>query len=212
MKVFVVGKRGYWDSFSDMYSNNGFGVVDTLEASDIVQFTGGEDVTPRYYGEHKHPFTSHNVHRDEYEEVIYRQAQALGKFCVGVCRGGQFLNVMNGGTMYQHVGGHAQFGGHHLRDLLTDKEYAVTSTHHQMMRKGSEGILVAQASKVLSPVKEFMTTTKDKPSIIQVEDEVEVESVYYPITRSLCYQPHPEYVSQDHDCQRYFFSLLNRYV
>lgn len=212
MKVYVVGSRGMWDSFGEMYSNNGFTIAKSVEEADIVQFTGGEDVTPSLYGEHKHRRTYNRLERDEYEASVYEQALKAGKFIVGVCRGGQFLNVMNGGSMYQHVEGHAIHGGHMLTDALTGKEYAVTSTHHQMMRKGEEGILVATSSDVRSPWKFHMSEENVQAEEIAVRDDIETEVVFYPTTRTLCYQPHPEYVSQDHACQRYFFGLLNRYM
>jgi hypothetical protein len=29
---------------------------------------------------------------------------------------------------------------------------------------------------------------------------------------SLCFQPHPEYVNPEHECQRLYFDLINQYM
>ena len=39
-----------------------------LTGADLVVFTGGEDVSPAYYGEEPGPFTEWNPERDAYEK------------------------------------------------------------------------------------------------------------------------------------------------
>lgn len=209
MKVFIVG-GGF--AYARMYEGFGDKIVTRIEDADIVQFTGGEDVTASWYGEHSHRSTYSNERRDDYELSVWEQAFALGKFCVGICRGGQFLNVINGGTMWQDVDGHAIHGTHDVLDILTGRIIPCTSTHHQMMKKGDKGILVAHSVEMLSSSKRFMTGLHQEPQE-QIARGVatETESVYYPETRSLCFQPHPEIVRQGHPCQEYFFELLGRY-
>lgn len=209
MNVFIVG-GGY--AYGRMYEGFGDKIVMRIEDADIVQFTGGGDVTPSLYGEHTHRSTYHSLHRDVYEKEVFELAQALSKFCVGICRGGQFLNVVNGGTMWQDVDGHAIHGTHDVLDILTGRIIPCTSTHHQMMKKGEKGILVAQSAEMLSSSKRFMTGLHQEPQEqIARGVDIETESVYYPETRSLCFQPHPEIVRQGHPCQEYFFELLGRY-
>jgi putative glutamine amidotransferase len=65
----------------------GGSIVDKLEDADLVVFTGGEDVSPRYYQDTKHPTTSCNPERDSYEIKKAYQAIELGKKLIGVCRG-----------------------------------------------------------------------------------------------------------------------------
>lgn len=208
MNVLIVG-GGY--AYKTMYENFGGKEVGSIAAADVIQFTGGSDVSPRLYGEHSHPTTYSSNDRDMYEEAIYREAVKQGKFCVGICRGGQFLNVMNGGSMYQDVNGHAIHGTHGVLDVLTGSVIQCTSTHHQMMRMGEGGVLVAKSDEMLSQRKSHMSLLSEERKILITYDEVEVESVYYPETRSLCFQPHPEIVRAGHPCQDYFFSLLGRY-
>lgn len=209
MKVFIVG-AGY--AYAKMYENFGDTVVDSLQLADIVQFTGGEDVTPAWYGEHTHRSTYSSIDRDMREEEVLKEAKRLGKFCVGICRGGQFLNVMNGGTMWQDVDGHAIHGTHDVLDIHTGRIIPCTSTHHQMMKAGKEGILVAKSAEMLSSSKRFMTGLhQERQEQVARGVELETEAVFYPATRSLCFQPHPEIVRPDHPCQEYFFELLGRY-
>lgn len=209
MNVFIVG-GGY--NYARMYLQFGDTIVDNIKDADIVQFTGGADVTPAMYGEHTHRSTYFSQRRDMYETDVFKDATALGKFCVGICRGGQFLNVVNGGTMWQDVDGHAIHGTHGVLDIHTGRIIPCTSTHHQMMKKGEKGILVAQSAEMLSSSKRFMTGLHQEPQEqIARGVAIETESVYYPETRSLCFQPHPEIVRQGHPCQEYFFELLGRY-
>ncbi|MNY79889.1 hypothetical protein D3C86_2207250 [compost metagenome] len=40
------------------------------------------------------------------------------------------------------------------------------------------------------------------------EDEPDTEVVYYPDTKSLCFQPHPEFFRADHECFKYYFDCI----
>src|SRR5574337_2129865 len=106
MKMYVVG-GGHKQVFTDM----GFKVVDNPLKADIFQFMGGEDVSPELYNEpNTHSYS--NIHRDIEEMGYLTLAIKFGKPCVGICRGGQFLNVMCGGKMIQDISGHAIRGTH----------------------------------------------------------------------------------------------------
>lgn len=207
LNVFVIdGERGY----QAMWHKKGHKIVHYLEKADVVQFTGGEDVSPHLYCPMKHPNTYNNVIRDEFELGIYLEAIRQGKYIAGICRGGQFLNVMNGGTMIQHVTGHAIHGTHELTDMVTGEKHQVTSTHHQMMVMGARGELVATAnlggSKDIIVDGVFVTTESNDEDYPDYDTEV----VWYEGTKSLCFQPHPE-LNGYSGCTDYFFSLVERY-
>lgn len=71
----------------------------------LILFTGGEDVTPSFYGENKGKFTKNNRHRDDIEQdLFHRMYYQTPK--LGICRGAQFSTVMAGGKLIQHVTGH----------------------------------------------------------------------------------------------------------
>jgi gamma-glutamyl-gamma-aminobutyrate hydrolase PuuD len=43
-----------------MFESEGWEVTDYIQAADLVQFTGGEDVHPSWYDQTKHPKTHCN--------------------------------------------------------------------------------------------------------------------------------------------------------
>lgn len=197
--VFIVG---YAPEYAKMWLNNGFYVVDKMEEADIVQFIGGADVNPKLYGERPHPTTTFSGYTDEQDIASFQQAKKLNLPCVGICRGGQFLNVMSGGSMWQDVDGHATRNGHHLVDHLSDETILVSSTHHQMMRPSDEGLVLATATEST-----YRQSCGDVPEHSS-GDHSDVEVVYYDKTDCLCFQPHPEFFDKDHECQQYYFSLI----
>ena len=125
-KIFVVGHE---KQYSHWIKNHE--LTDVLEEADIVIFTGGEDVDPSLYGCEKHISTYSNLNRDLKEKAIFEQIKP-SQLCIGICRGSQFLCVMNGGLLVQNVRGHAMFGTHPIYRQGSSTKYEITSTHHQM--------------------------------------------------------------------------------
>lgn len=204
MKVYVEG--GVY-SYERMYKERGNEITNDPEEAELIQFVGGADVSPSLYGETRHPQSHFNSGLDHRSQALYQNAIMNGQVCAGICRGGQFLNVMNGGKLYQHVDGHAIGGLHKLTDVETGRTLMVTSTHHQMMRQGKEGILVATAKE--ATFKEHMSEQGHIATYLG--EALDVEAIWYPDTNCLCFQPHPEFVDKDHECQEYYFELLERY-
>jgi len=208
MKVFI--ENGSYE-YNELFLSLGFELTDNSEESDLVCFTGGSDVSPHFYGERHHPTTWNDVNRDVQGQHIIQVALKLGIPMVGICRGGQFLNVMNGGKLYQDVDGHATGRPHNLIDELTSEQYSVTSTHHQMMSHGPKGLIVAHAKE--SSYKEYMRDDY-VVRINPVQDyEEDVEVVWYEDTKCLCFQPHPEFTGNESadSTKLYFKILLERY-
>lgn len=207
-KVFIVG-NSFLYQFKRMYEGRGYQLVTSMEEADIVQFTGGEDIDPGFYGQHEHPTTYTSAQRDSEEKAAYEKAIMLGKFCAGVCRGGQLLNALNGGDMYQHVDNHGIHGTHDMEDVTTGELIPVSSLHHQMMILGKKAQLLGKAATMRSRYKRKMTALSSKDEeVVDVDNKVEVEACYYPETRSFCYQPHPEFCNADHPCQNWYFEKL----
>lgn len=169
---------------------------------DIALFTGGSDVHPFLYGEKVHPTTSFNIRRDMVDINAYRSMGSI-KPKVGICRGGQFLNVMSGGSLYQHVDKHAINVDHEANCLWTQETVPVSSTHHQMMRAGFDGTVMLEADESTNRF------TADGAYKSENCTELDVEAVYYHNTNSFCYQPHPEMRPAKHPCQEYFFDALH---
>lgn len=208
-KVYIVG-RSFFGEFVSMFQKRGWEIVGSIEEADVVQFTGGADIDPKFYRQHEHSTTYTAPYRDTEEYEAFIRAKQLGKFMAGVCRGGQLLNALSGGNMYQHVNGHGcGLAGHNMIDIPTGRVIPVSSLHHQMMILGEKGILLGKSEVKRSAVKLMMTPSHEEPGEVRdTAGDVEVEACYYPSTRSFCYQPHPEFMSDNHPCREYYFEKL----
>jgi gamma-glutamyl-gamma-aminobutyrate hydrolase PuuD len=200
-KVYIVGGNG--QNYGQMFLNAGWELAKGPLKADLIQFTGGEDVTPALYGEGKHPYTGNSFERDLYEAGYFATAKRMGIPMAGICRGGQFLNVMSGGKMYQHVDGHATGHNHTLYDIRTEREVVVSSTHHQMMIASRSGEILAYANEASRRETFECKSNTDG-------EEPDTEAVYYADTKALCYQPHPEFFGPEHECFQYYFELIER--
>lgn len=212
-KVFVHGPGAF--AYQKMFLKRGLKGTDDLDKATIVCFTGGADVNPVLYGEdmlylHGSAMSGYDEARDNKDATVHGYAVASEAFQVGICRGGQFLNVMNGGKMWQHVTGHAGCN-HQVMDTITNNTYLVSSTHHQMMRPGADAEIVAVAREArakYAATETWYLTEADKSPVEWFDDP---EVLWYPSTRSLCFQPHPEFNGVE-ECTNYFFELIERYI
>lgn len=186
-----------------MFLTRGWEITEDLLEATLVQFTGGEDVSPELYGEPKHPFTMNSPRRDAAELALAKKAYALGKPLAGICRGSQFLNVFCGGSLWQHVVGHTN-GDHQATILATGEKLQVTSTHHQVMVPAEDGIVLVEAVEGDLP----RPARFEDYARVTVENARSIEAVLYPDKRTFCFQPHPEF--QGAPCQDYYFEQLER--
>lgn len=200
-------------AYVEMFQSNGWNIVNDVEKADILQFTGGEDVSPHLYKEHPHPTTHSNPERDRKETLIFKGAVKRKLPMAGICRGGQFLNVMCGGSLWQDVDNHAIRGTHPAIDEETGEIIEVTSTHHQMMRLGHGGVVVLTAHE---------SGRRERVSHISLPNSVtsnlgktwhpnDLEAIYYPSYRCFCFQPHPEFKYRV-DLASYYFKCLDKYL
>lgn len=194
MKVAIVGPDY---EVGMMFLKRGHKLVHYDEA-DLIQFTGGSDVDPSYYGEERHASTYSDPKRDGRESHIFHSLKEEGKKFAGICRGGQFLNIMHGGRMWQDVNKH---GGSHMA-TFQGKDILVTSTHHQMMRPSDEATILVTAKR--------STYRETVGEVNKDEDFLDIESVHYPNT--ICFQPHPEYGHASEECEQLYFDLLENYL
>jgi len=200
-KIYVIGHEM---AYVTMFLRNGWEVVNDIDDADAIQFTGGEDVDPMLYDEPAHPTTGANARRDSYEANIFN-TYAGEKAMLGICRGGQFLCVMNGGRLWQDVDNHCQ-GNHYLTDLTTASSVLVSSTHHQMMDPRGVPSHEVLATAGLTKVKRDGWGSNVKQDLTNFDRDV--EAVYFPESETLCFQPHPEFFKEDHPCQILYFKYI----
>ena len=209
--AYIVG--GFDPYVAAIFRANGFEGTRDMTIADVVVFTGGEDVDPQLYGEDPLPQTSTNLNRDKVEVLAFKAARDFGIPMVGICRGGQFLNVMSGGKLWQHVDKHTI--NHYVRDLRTGNKALMTSTHHQQMRPASDAQLIAVASNYVDDGAKTMclATIKQAEGITQIPSSADCdpEVLWYESTKALCFQPHPEYPNAA-KTRDYFWELFNEFI
>ena len=141
-----------------------FGMIDVIDG---LILSGGADVNPLLYGEEPHPSLEALMpRRDSFETNLLKLATNKKLPVFGICRGQQFINVYNGGTLYQDI--HDMTNSNVRHRQLTDREVgthtvdvkkgtwlhgilgdkAVVNTyHHQAVKDLAPGFVVAARSK-----------------------------------------------------------------
>jgi gamma-glutamyl-gamma-aminobutyrate hydrolase PuuD len=185
-KVFIVGYYCGADYCNWMESE----VVYDMKEADFVCFSGGEDVSPSLYHQKAHPTISANPFRDAVEIKAFKQALALHKPMLGICRGAQFLCVMAGGTLVQDQNNPAFV---HPVKTYDNKKVLVSSTHHNAQYPWG---LSKDEFKVIAWTENhssFHKNGEDKEIVNGiVPNNMEVDIAYYPKIRALGIQNHPE--------------------
>ncbi|MFG2131231.1 gamma-glutamyl-gamma-aminobutyrate hydrolase family protein [Streptomyces sp. NPDC048751] len=125
----------------------------TVARLDGLVIAGGPDVDPLRYGAERDPRTGPPAReRDAWELALIEAALASGVPLLGICRGMQLLNVALGGTLVQHLEGHAEvvgvFGGHPVKPVpgtlyaqAVPEETTVPTYHHQAVDRLGAGLL-----------------------------------------------------------------------
>ncbi|NEA63124.1 gamma-glutamyl-gamma-aminobutyrate hydrolase family protein [Streptomyces sp. SID12488] len=125
----------------------------TVARLDGVVIAGGPDVDPARYGEERDPHTGPPAEaRDAWELALIEAALATGTPLLGICRGMQLLNVALGGTLVQHIDGHAEtpgvFGHHTVKPVpgtryadAVPEETSVPTFHHQAVDRLGRGLV-----------------------------------------------------------------------
>jgi Peptidase C26 len=210
ISVFVIGP--YCQHEEGVFHHWGYDIVRRISEADMVVWTGGHDISPSLYGQPTLDICYLNINRDNVEIEAYRNAK--GKFKIGICRGAQLLNVLNGGKLWQHCNNHKE--PHEIKDHKTDRIIAVNSIHHQQMipTRLAEVVATCEVSTYkVQPMFKWERYPKDeKAKLINWPSEysTDYEVLWYPKTRCFCFQPHPEY-NEPESTAEYFFDLLKRY-
>ena len=93
---------------------------------DAFILTGGVDVHPNFYnGKHAYNNSPNNFQpeRDVFEERIYRYSQEKKLPVLGICRGMQLVNVLEGGKLIQDLDN----GNERHRKEALDKEHGIAA-------------------------------------------------------------------------------------
>ncbi|MEK3937440.1 gamma-glutamyl-gamma-aminobutyrate hydrolase family protein [Sporosarcina sp. FSL W7-1349] len=136
--------------------------LSVLSKLDGLILTGGADIDPSFYRQIRKPYTDKpDKIRDNFEFKILVDALNLDIPILGICRGGQLLNVAFGGTLYQDILKECPYldihnvkseqeisheieliGTSKLADLTEFNSEAVNSKHHQAIDDLGQGLKV----------------------------------------------------------------------
>lgn len=151
----------YGVAIPPMYDEN---VLDRLDG---LIFTGGTDIEPSLYKQTRKSYTDKpDTARDRFEYNLLLRALNLDIPVLGICRGGQLLNITFGGTLYQDILKESPYSKVHnvipeqefaheikfvndskLTHLSNNKLEKVNSKHHQAIQILGEGLkIIAVAS------------------------------------------------------------------
>jgi gamma-glutamyl-gamma-aminobutyrate hydrolase PuuD len=170
-----------------------------------VLFTGGADVDPELYGGIHKDISMIQPNRDRLESAIFELALKHSVKITGICRGFQFINVMCGGRMYQHITNHAG-PLHDVTYPATGDQTMVTSTHHQLVMLPKDAIPVAWSSSNRS-------TIYIGPEAESIDGpEHEMESAIFPQYNAFGVQFHPELLREGATGRNYYLNVMTDFL
>ena len=134
------------------------GPDEVLDMLDGLILAGGSDIDPATYGAQPHPETGTTwPERDRFELGLGTRALERDMPVLGVCRGMEMLNVIQGGTLNQHLDSELHrhtpgvFTDHRVRlepgslaERVVGAEHTeVKSAHHQGLEELGEGVVAS---------------------------------------------------------------------
>ncbi len=190
-----------------------------LASCDGIVFTGGEDVSPIYYGkETDSARCESNPRRDSLEFALIKAAMSMKIPVFGVCRGQQILNVALGGTLIVDIpSDHPGNIIHRCDDYLHcfhsvsivegSQVYTITRTdtgmvttnHHQAVDKPAPGMRIvawsadsiAEAMEWGSPeLKPFLLTVQWHPERMDAKSPLSMPLVNAFLEAASAYRKH----------------------
>lgn len=135
---------------------------------DALILSGGQDINPLLWNEEPHnKLGTIMPKRDTFDSKLFKIALELKKPVLGICRGEQIINVVEGGSLYQDISliensyvKHNQQclpsvathtaqikEGTKLYEILNEKEVHVNSFHHLGVKKVAPGYIVSATAK-----------------------------------------------------------------
>lgn len=124
---------------------------DLVDLADGWLITGGDDMPGELYGHATHPESklAHPM-RYEFEKRLYETFFLTDRPILGICFGSQFLSVVSGGSLDQHLPdtlGHANHtegrnrvtAGGKLAAIVGDAPFEVACFHHQGIHTPGDG-------------------------------------------------------------------------
>ena len=209
--ILVIGNDHYAEPFDYLDEIKSVHGLDSKfwenpEKISLVVFTGGADVHPSFYrGNDDSNWCMTSIGRDKLEKEILNFCVEHNIKMTGVCRGIQFLNVMAGGFMYQHITNHA--GSDHNVYFPYDKSVRkVTSTHHQLIELPNSAIPIAWSQPNRSDIYIGPYGTEVN------EPKHEIEAAIFPNINAMGVQYHPEMMWDKDPSKIHYGQMITDFV
>ncbi len=175
---------------------------EVMSEFDGLFISGGGDIHPDYFGGEMHPSVDGiDRERDEFELALCREAVAMDKPVLGICRGQQVLNVAMGGNLVVNIPSELPQAGQHrwwpnyLRSRLSHAvkiesgsqlvrimggtQFMVNSLHHQSVKDLGNGLKVVATAPdgvieaLEMPGKPFVVSVQWHPEWLQEHEPMQ---------------------------------------
>jgi putative glutamine amidotransferase len=168
-------------------------IEDMLQCDGFL-LTGGVDVHPSLYdGAEQYPNMPNTFQqdRDHFESKIYRHAQQLKRPVLGICRGLQLVNILEGGRLIQDLG--EQKNQVH-RKLETDKKHSIEVNSSSLLYRLS-GVVSGEVNSAHHQSIDPLSLPSSLKAVAFADDQT-IEAIEYSDASNkgfmLCVQWHPE--------------------
>ena len=161
---------------------------------DGVIISGGYDISTEFYGEEPTKFVGQTHYlRDSFEKKLIEKAMKKSIPVLGICRGMQLINVVNGGSLYQDNSMNGKSFIKHTQEaspeysthkIVVEKDSflfdifgeggMVNSYHHQSIKEVAKGFKVI--AKASDDIIEAIEWIEDKRTIIGIQWHPEMMS------------------------------------
>ncbi|MFW5980317.1 MAG: gamma-glutamyl-gamma-aminobutyrate hydrolase family protein [Halanaerobiales bacterium] len=187
--------------------NNDEYIEDVVKRCDGILLSGGPDINPGVYNARPESRCGKIVQiRDEFEIKLIKKVLEYDKPLLGICRGAQLINLVYGGTLYQHIDdqqdnwyNHAltQFPrwylahevelvkNTHLYNIFNKKILKTNSLHHQAIKEVGDGLKITARTKdgivegIEDEEKEFLLGVQWHPEMMYFKYEEQKEIFTY---------------------------------
>lgn len=159
---------------------------------DKLLLTGGDDVSPDFYGEQNLSGADNfSRQRDLFEMALAEEAMRQGKPIFAICRGMQLYNVLKGGSLHQNIANHDTRQIMHplvvendsVLSTIYGSQGQVNTYHHQSIKVLGQGLVQVAydpRDRTIEAVRD-----KDYPAFLGVQWHPDVEPEKYPDARAL---------------------------
>jgi putative glutamine amidotransferase len=168
--------------------------IEDMPQCDGFILTGGVDVHPSNYGgDEQYPNMpgTFQPERDNFESKIYMHAKQLKLPLLGICRGQQLVNILEGGRLIQDLGEEKNLVH---RKLEVDKKHAIKIAASSLLHSIS-GVESGEVNSAHHQCIDPLTIPSSlKPVAFSDDDTIEAIEYSDPVNQGfmLCVQWHPE--------------------